>query len=103
MPPQNNTRRPSEVDWFPDWMPTSAEPSNTRNHVPMDYLLPDHRASTSESYRLSDASHGASSNGSKMGTVEEAEAGAEEDDGAIPSALPDDEWVIERNRDRAVK
>jgi hypothetical protein len=86
MPPQDNTRRPSEADWFPDWMPTSAEPSNARNQVPTDYLLPDHRASTSESYRLS-----------------EAEAGAEDDDGAIPSALPDDELVIERNRDRAVK
>jgi len=36
-----------------------------------------------------------------MGTVEE--RAEEEDDGAIPTALDEDELVIERNRDRAVK
>jgi hypothetical protein len=43
-------------------------------------------------------SHGASSNGSKIETVEEAHA-AEEN----PSALRADELILESNRDRAVK
>lgn len=118
MTPQHHSRRPSEADWFPDWMPnvSAAEPSHTGSHLPADYHLPelsntkthvpaDHllypRASTTESHRLSDASHGASSSGDKMGTVEE--RAEEEDDGAIPTALDEDELVIERNRDRAVK
>lgn len=88
----------ARADWFPDWFPDTAEPSTTRNNATTDYLLPDRPTSGVNSYRLSDVSHGASSGGSKMETVEEAEAAEQ-----IPSALPDDELVIERNRDRAVK
>jgi len=89
--------RRTQAEWFPDWLPASAA-APARNHTTTDYLLPEGRNSGNESYRLSDVSQGASSNGSKMNDVEAAEAAEQ-----IPSALPEDELVIERNRDRAVK
>lgn len=114
-PPQNSDRRTSDADFLPDWFPrtehtiprrpvpgeqhmSEASSSQNQNHVANEYLHPDRRTSAAvSSYRLSDVSHGASSSGSNMCAVEE-EGGDE-----IPSALPEDELVIERNRDRAVK
>jgi hypothetical protein len=86
-----------QVDWRPDWLP-SAQHSTARTSTTPEYLQPQSPASGFDSYRLSNVSNGRSSISGKIQTVEE-----EEEAEQIPSALPDDELVIERNRDRAVK
>jgi hypothetical protein len=86
--------RNSQVDWHPDWLASLT----TRSNAAPEYLRPDPPISGFNGYHLSDVSHGASSNGSKIETVEEAHA-AEEN----LSALQADELIIESNRDRAVK
>jgi hypothetical protein len=63
-----------------------------------DHLQPQSPASGFENHRLSNVSNGRSSISGKVQTVEE-----EEEAEQIPPALQDDELVIERNRDRAVK
>ncbi|KAH8702727.1 amino acid permease-domain-containing protein [Phaeosphaeriaceae sp. PMI808] len=83
--------RRSGADWIPDWMPETRAPA-PRANAGSDFLL-----AGRDDVRLSDVSGGPSTNGSKFETMEEAQ-----DAEQIPSALPDDELVIERNRDRAV-
>jgi hypothetical protein len=88
-----------QVDWRPDWLPSAqSTPSTARVITTPEHLQPQSPASGFDSYRLSNVSNGRSSISGKVQTVEE-----EEEAEQIPSALPDDELVIERNRDRAVK
>jgi hypothetical protein len=89
--------RNSQADWFPDWLSSNQAEPSARNHTTTTYLQPASPPSELDSFRLSNISNGASDS-SKVGTVEDAEAGEQ-----IPSALPEDELIIERNRDRAVK
>ncbi|KAF2027485.1 hypothetical protein EK21DRAFT_102555 [Setomelanomma holmii] len=84
----SHDHRDSQFGWRPDWLPAPAG-NTTRSHVALEYLQPEQPISGSNSYRLSDGSHGASSNG-KIETIEEGQAEEE-----IPSVLPADELVIE--------
>jgi hypothetical protein len=74
-------------DWLPDdWLPGSTQRTSARPNTTSEHLQPQNPAAGLESYS------------GKIETIEEAEAAEQ-----IPSALPDDELIIERNRDRAVK
>jgi hypothetical protein len=86
-------------DWLPDdWLPGSTQRTSARPNTTSEHLQPQNPAAGLESYRLSNVSNGYSSTSGKIETIEEAEAAEQ-----IPSALPDDELIIERNHDRAVK
>lgn len=91
MQPQQADSQP-RADWFPDWMPNLTT-STARTNPTTHYLVPGGDAN-----RLSNTSHDLSSKGSKFETMEEGQ-----DADQIPPALPDDELVIERKHDRAVK
>ena len=65
---------------------------------PSSTLQPQSPVSAFDSNRPSDVSHEASTSGSRFETVEQVE-----DAEKVPTALPGDELLIERNRDRAVK
>jgi hypothetical protein len=92
--------RGSQPSWIPDWWQPAASAQSTNNTTAetSEHLRPQTSPFGFENYRLSDISHGPSSAGSKNETIEQAEAAEQ-----IPSELPDDELVIERNLDRAVK
>jgi hypothetical protein len=91
--------RESQTNWLPDWLPGApATRTTTSMNAPSSTLHPQSSNSALGTYRLSDVSTGASTSGSKIGTVEQAEAAEN-----VPTALPSDELLIERNRDRAVK
>jgi hypothetical protein len=92
--------RTSQPSWPPDWWhpPAAASTNNNATAETSEYLHPQASPLGSENFWLSNISHGPSSAGSKIEAVEQAEAAEQ-----IPSELPDDELVIERNLDRAVK
>lgn len=92
--------RQSQVDWVPDWFPDTVDSTTTRTNAAPNRLQAEtnHLQRDRQTIRLSDVSHGASSTGSKMEILEEAQAEEQ-----IPSVLPGDELIMERDRDRAVK
>lgn len=91
--------RKSQTEWFPDWLPGHAtQGTTTSTKGPSSTLRPQSQVSAIDSNRPSDVSHGASTSGSRLET-----AGQVEDAEKVPTALPGDELLIERNRDRAVK
>ncbi|KAH3913113.1 hypothetical protein HBI56_087620 [Parastagonospora nodorum] len=88
----------SQTERFPDLLPGHADPGTTTSTKgPFITLRPQSLASAFDSNRPSDVSHGASTSGSRLETAERVE-----DPEKVPTALPGDELLIERNRDRAV-
>jgi hypothetical protein len=94
-----NEERQSQTESFPDWIPGHATQGTTMSTKgPSSTLRPQSPVSAFDSNRPSDVSHGVSISGSRLDTAEQVE-----DAEKVPTALPGDELLIERNRDRAVK
>jgi hypothetical protein len=92
--------RQPRVDWVSDWFLDTIESTTTRTNAAPNRLQAEtnHTQRDRQTVRLSDVSHGASSTDNEMQILEEAQAEEQ-----IPSVLPGDELIMERDRDRAVK